>query len=103
MTQKFAGGVEINAPITPAFREILTDEAVAFVAKLQRTFGLTLPHWQVGQIFAYAVLIGPHKAACTKLDAAKPAAHHHAQFANAAVQHNLQHGPASSAVGFSII
>jgi malate synthase len=39
MTQKFAGGVEINAPITPAFREILTDEAVAFVAKLQRTFG----------------------------------------------------------------
>ncbi len=39
MTQKFAGGVEINAAITPAFREILTDEAVAFVAKLQRTFG----------------------------------------------------------------
>ena len=39
MTQKFAGGVEINAAITPPFREILTDEAVAFVAKLQRTFG----------------------------------------------------------------
>ena len=39
MTQKFAGGVEINAPISAEFREILTDEAIAFVAKLQRTFG----------------------------------------------------------------
>ncbi len=39
MTEKFSGGVEIHALMTPEFRQILTDEAVAFVAKLQRTFG----------------------------------------------------------------
>ncbi|MBK7147747.1 MAG: malate synthase A [Bacteroidetes bacterium] len=31
-------GLEINATISPAFAEILTPEALAFVAKLQRTF-----------------------------------------------------------------
>ncbi|MES2620257.1 MAG: malate synthase A, partial [Bacteroidota bacterium] len=31
-------GLEINAPITDAFSEILTPEALAFVVKLQRTF-----------------------------------------------------------------
>jgi malate synthase len=39
MSQRFANGVEINGPVTPEFREILSDQAVAFVAKLQRTFG----------------------------------------------------------------
>src|SRR5437762_11190085 len=32
-------GVEILGKITPAFSEILTPEALAFVAKLQRHFG----------------------------------------------------------------
>src|SRR6266516_3699688 len=32
-------GVEILGKITPAFSEILTPEALAFVAKLQRQFG----------------------------------------------------------------
>ena len=36
--QKFPAGVEVLAPITPEFAEILTTEALAFVAKLQRTF-----------------------------------------------------------------
>ena len=39
MSQSFANGVEIHGAITPEFRGILSDEAVAFVAKLQRTFG----------------------------------------------------------------
>src|SRR5829696_981981 len=34
----FLEGVEISAPITPEFAEILTPEAVALVAKLARTF-----------------------------------------------------------------
>ncbi len=38
MSQRFADGVEIHGAITPEFREILTDEALAFVAKLQRAF-----------------------------------------------------------------
>ena len=32
-------GVEVLGEITPAFSEILTPEALAFVAKLQRHFG----------------------------------------------------------------
>src|ERR1041385_6536402 len=32
-------GVEVLGEITPAFSEILTTEALAFVAKLQRQFG----------------------------------------------------------------
>ena len=32
-------GVEVLGEITPAFSEILTPEALAFVAKLQRRFG----------------------------------------------------------------
>src|SRR5918994_751688 len=35
----YAEGVEINAPIPDEFAEILTPEAVAFVAKLSREFG----------------------------------------------------------------
>ena len=38
MSEKFPGGVEIHGRVTPEFREILTDEAIAFVAKLQRAF-----------------------------------------------------------------
>jgi len=33
------GGVEVRGEVTPAFAEILTPDAVAFVAKLQRAFG----------------------------------------------------------------
>jgi len=33
------GGVEVRGEFTPAFAEILTPEALAFVAKLQRAFG----------------------------------------------------------------
>ncbi|NJP06789.1 MAG: malate synthase A [Chloroflexaceae bacterium] len=36
--QTYADGVVINAPITPSFAEILTPEAVAFVAKIHRAF-----------------------------------------------------------------
>jgi malate synthase len=32
-------GVEVRGPMTPAFKEILTHDALAFVAKLQRAFG----------------------------------------------------------------
>lgn len=32
-------GIQLLAPVTPAFAEILTPDALAFVAKLQRTFG----------------------------------------------------------------
>ena len=39
MSERFANGVEIHGPVTPEFRQILSDEALAFVAKLQRTFG----------------------------------------------------------------
>ena len=35
----YAPGIEITAPISPAFAEILTPEALLFVAKLQRGFG----------------------------------------------------------------
>ena len=38
MSEKFSGGVEIHAPISPAFAQILTTEAVAFVAKVCRRF-----------------------------------------------------------------
>src|SRR5215217_5722258 len=38
-TRTYAEGVEINAPIPDEFAEILTPEAVAFVAKLSREFG----------------------------------------------------------------
>jgi malate synthase len=38
-TRAYAEGVEINAPIPNEFAEILTPEAVAFVAKLSREFG----------------------------------------------------------------
>ena len=36
----FAPGIEITAPVSPAFAEILTPEALLFVAKLQRGFGV---------------------------------------------------------------
>ncbi|MEO8487138.1 MAG: malate synthase A, partial [Betaproteobacteria bacterium] len=35
----FGPGIEILGPITPAYAEILTPDALAFVAKLQRAFG----------------------------------------------------------------
>ena len=38
MSEKFPGGVEIHGPITPEFAQILSPEAVAFVAKLCRQF-----------------------------------------------------------------
>jgi malate synthase len=38
MTDKYPGGVEIHGRVTPACAEILTPEAVAFVAKLHRQF-----------------------------------------------------------------
>jgi len=38
-TSKFGPGVEITGRITPEFAQILTPEAVAFAAKLQRAFG----------------------------------------------------------------
>ena len=38
-THEFGEGVEIHAPIPDEYRDILSDEAVAFVAKLAREFG----------------------------------------------------------------
>jgi len=38
MSEKFPGGVEIHGAISPDFAQILTADAVAFVAKLHRTF-----------------------------------------------------------------
>src|SRR5512132_1241218 len=37
--RQYGPGVEITGRITPEFAEILTSEAVAFAAKLQRAFG----------------------------------------------------------------
>ncbi len=37
-TQSFGQGIEILAPITPEFAQILTPDAIAFVAKLHRAF-----------------------------------------------------------------
>ena len=37
-TTRYAGGIEIIAPVLPEFTEILTPEAMDFVAKLARTF-----------------------------------------------------------------
>ena len=37
-TPRYAEGIQINAPITSEFAEILTPEAMDFVAKLIRTF-----------------------------------------------------------------
>ena len=36
---RYGPGIEISAPVTPEFAEILTPEAVAFAARLQRAFG----------------------------------------------------------------
>ena len=36
MTTSYPDGIEITAPVTPEFAEILTPEALAFVAKLER-------------------------------------------------------------------
>ncbi len=38
-TQPFGPGIEITGRITPEYAQILTPEAVAFAAKLQRAFG----------------------------------------------------------------
>src|SRR5690348_7545671 len=38
MTTSLPAGVEINAPLHPRFEEILTHDALAFVAKLHRAF-----------------------------------------------------------------
>ncbi|MCG6877394.1 MAG: malate synthase A [Betaproteobacteria bacterium] len=38
MSEKYPGGVEIHGSVTPDFAQILTADAVAFVAKLHRTF-----------------------------------------------------------------
>ena len=38
MSLNLPSGVQINAPIHPRFEEILTHDALAFVAKLHRTF-----------------------------------------------------------------
>jgi malate synthase len=38
-TPVFGPGIEVSARITPEFAQILTPEAMAFVAKLQRAFG----------------------------------------------------------------
>jgi malate synthase len=38
MGEKFPGGVEVRGLVTPEFREILSDEALALVAKLHRSF-----------------------------------------------------------------
>ncbi len=39
ITSRLPGGVQILGEITPAFAEILTPDALSFVAKLQRAFG----------------------------------------------------------------
>jgi malate synthase len=38
-TPAYGAGIEISGRITPEYAEILTPEAVAFAAKLQRAFG----------------------------------------------------------------
>ena len=38
-TPRYGPGIEINGRITPDFAQILTPEAVAFAARLQRAFG----------------------------------------------------------------
>jgi malate synthase len=38
MSEKYPGGVEIHGAVSPEFAQILTADAVAFVAKLHRTF-----------------------------------------------------------------
>ncbi len=38
MTDKYAGGIEVHGRVTPEYAQILTPEAMAFVAKLHRTF-----------------------------------------------------------------
>ena len=39
-TPTFGPGIEIRGPISADYSEILTPEAVAFVARLQRAFGV---------------------------------------------------------------
>src|SRR5260370_37954137 len=38
ISMKFADGVELLGPVTPAYSEILTPEAVSFLASLARRF-----------------------------------------------------------------
>ncbi|HET9043202.1 MAG TPA: malate synthase A [Burkholderiales bacterium] len=38
MTDKYAGGIEVHGRVTPEFAQILTPDAMAFVAKLHRAF-----------------------------------------------------------------
>jgi malate synthase len=38
MSEKFSGGIEIHGTVTPAYREILSAEALAFFLKLHRAF-----------------------------------------------------------------
>src|SRR5260370_26058700 len=39
MANEYPAGVEITGEVSPEYAAILTPEALAFVAKLQRTFG----------------------------------------------------------------
>jgi hypothetical protein len=36
---RYAPGIEIIAPVTPEYAQILTGDGVAFAARLQRAFG----------------------------------------------------------------
>ena len=38
-TPQYGPGIDVSARITPEYAEILTPDAVAFAAKLQRAFG----------------------------------------------------------------
>jgi len=38
MTDKFPGGIEVHGRVTPEYRQILSDDALSFVAKLHRAF-----------------------------------------------------------------
>src|SRR5689334_17470177 len=38
MSEKFPGGIEIHGRVSAEFRELLSDEALALVAKLHRAF-----------------------------------------------------------------
>ena len=38
MSEKFPGGIEIHGRLTPEYRDILSDAAIAFVASLHRKF-----------------------------------------------------------------
>ena len=48
-TPTYGPGIEITRPVTPEYAQVLTPEALAFAARLQRAFGGRRPRVDQGR------------------------------------------------------